>query len=46
MYEVQREIDVEGVRLRTIEGSVFEAEDKRSFWHRDLCSVWLDGVAG
>lgn len=27
MYDIQREIDVEGVRLRTIEGSVFEAED-------------------
>jgi len=27
MYEVQREITVEGVRFRTIEGSVFEAED-------------------
>lgn len=27
MYEVQREIDAEGVRFRTIEGSVFEAED-------------------
>ena len=27
MYELQREINADGVRFRTIEGSVFEAED-------------------
>ena len=27
MYEIQREIDVDGVRFRAIKGSVFEAED-------------------
>lgn len=27
MYDIQREIDVDGVRFRTIKGSVFEAED-------------------
>ena len=27
MYEVQREINAEGVQIRVVEGSVFEAED-------------------
>ena len=27
MYEIQRETNAEGIRFRTIEGSVFEAEE-------------------